>query len=200
MENSQTHRLRNWAALAGLALFLLALDQATKWLVVRNLAVDEAWAPIPALAKIFTITHVQNTGVAFGQLHGLGWLFMAVNVVVFVAVLVYYPRIPAGAWSLRLASGLLIAGDLGNVIDKVRTAVHFVQLTGSLAAALPRVYVTDFMDFKVWPVFNVADMCVVGGVLIVAWALWRMEKTRPVAEPAKRDGKQDLQDFQDLQD
>ena len=46
------------------------------------ITVGEAWAPIPALSKIFTITHVQNTGVAFGRLPGLGWLFMVVNLAV----------------------------------------------------------------------------------------------------------------------
>ncbi len=196
MTNSSPHSLRNWALLAGLALFFLGLDQFTKWLVVRYLAVNQVWAPVPALAKIFTITHVQNTGVSFGQLQGLGWLFMLVNVVVLIAVLVYYPRIPAGARLLRLASGLLIAGDLGNVIDKIRTAIHFTQVTGSLAAALPRVYVTDFLDFKIWPVFNVADMCVVSGVILVALALWRMERKEPAAQPAKSDRQQDLPNYQ----
>jgi signal peptidase II len=72
----------------GLTVFLLALDQGSKLLVTRNLAVGEMWAPVPALSKFFTITHVRNTGVAFGQLSGLGWLFMIVNLVVFVGILV----------------------------------------------------------------------------------------------------------------
>ena len=55
----------------GLTVFLLALDQGSKLLVTRNLAVGEMWAPIPALSKFFTITHVRNTGVALGN--SLGW-------------------------------------------------------------------------------------------------------------------------------
>ncbi len=168
--------------LFGLALALLALDQGTKVLVRQNLAVGESWAPLPALAKIFTITHVRNTGVAFGQLAGLGWLFMIVNFVVLIGILVYYPQIPAGQWPMRVASGLIMAGDLGNVIDRLRTAFLAVQHTGSLWTALPRAYVTDFFDFKVWPVFNVADLCVVSGVVLLGWMLWRMEQAEMAQE------------------
>jgi signal peptidase II len=171
----RSHHLRNWLILAGLALSFLALDRFTKGLVVRNLAVGEAWAPVPALSRFFTVTHVQNTGVAFGQMPGLGWVFMLVNVAVILGILIYYPRIPAAQWPLRLASALIMAGSLGNMTDRLRTAAAAVQEVGSLWNALSRAYVTDFMDFKVWPVFNVADLCVVSGVAIVAWVLWRAE-------------------------
>jgi signal peptidase II len=183
----KTKQLQNWAFLVGATLFLLALDQTTKWLVRQNLAVGEAWAPIPALAKIFTFTHVQNTGVAFGQLAGLGWLFMLVNLAVLVGVIVYYPRIPQGQWPLRLAAALILAGDLGNVIDRLRTAFHIAQYSGNLWTALPQASVTDFFDFKIWPVFNVADFCVVSGVAILAWTLWQAEKRQAVAESEARD-------------
>jgi signal peptidase II len=168
--------------LIGLALCLLALDQGTKWLVRQNLAVGQAWAPVPALSKVFTITHVRNTGVAFGQLAGLGWLFMLVNVAVGIGVFVYYPRIPRGEWLLRVASALILAGALGNVIDRLRTMALVAQTTGNLWTALPRAYVTDFFDFKIWPVFNVADLCVVSGVTIVAWSLWRAEQATVVSK------------------
>ena len=165
-------------------MFFLVLDQGSKWLVRQNLAVGEAWAPIPGLAKIFTFTHVQNTGVAFGQMPGLGWLFMLVNLVVVVGILIYYPRLPAGQRLVRLAFALILAGDLGNVIDRLRTAILASEYTGSLWTALPRAYVTDFVDIKIWPVWNVADMCVVAGVSILAWTLWRAEQTEMANEPA----------------
>ena len=159
------------------ALLLLALDQATKVIVRQNLAVGEAWAPIPALSKIFTITHVQNTGVAFGQMPGLGWLFMLVNLAVVIGILVYYPRLPQGHWLVRLAFAFILAGAPGNVIDRLRTAFLYVSNGGgSLWAALPHAYVTDFMDLKIWPVWNVADLCVVTGVAILAWTMWQAER------------------------
>ena len=177
-----SHRLRNWVLLAALVLLIIALDQGTKWLVRQNLAVGEAWAPIPALSKMFTITHVQNTGVAFGQLPGLGWLFMAVNLVVLVVVLVYYPRISDGNWLLRLALISILSGDLGNIIDRLRTALNIAQDTGSVWTALPRASVTDFFDFRIWPVFNIADMCLVGGIITLAVILWREDRARAVSD------------------
>jgi signal peptidase II len=184
---SNRSRLRDWAFLLGLALLLLALDQGSKWLVRQNLAVGEAWAPIPGLAKIFTFTHVQNTGVAFGQMPGLGWLFMLVNLAVLVGILIYYPRLPAGQWPLRMAFALIMAGSLGNVIDRLRTAILASAYTGSLWTAMPRASVTDFVDIKVWPVWNVADMCVVAGVSILAWTLWRAERAEMANEAVTTD-------------
>lgn len=177
------HRLRDWAVLVGLAAFFYAVDQISKSLVRQNLAIGEQWAPIPALSKVFTFTHVQNTGVAFGQMPGLGWLFMLVNLIVAVGILYYYPRMLAGEWQLRLASGLILAGDFGNITDRLRTALMASDSAGGLWAALPRAYVTDFVDIKIWPVWNVADMCVVAGVAILAWMLWRAESLEAV-EPA----------------
>lgn len=184
---SKRTRLKEWAFLFGMTLFLLALDQVSKWLVRQNLAVGEMWAPIPALSKVFTVTRVQNTGVAFGQMPGLGWLFMLVNLAVFVGVLVFYPRIPAGQWQLRLAAPLILTGALGNWIDRLRTATEISQQTGSFLTALPLASVTDFMDFKIWPVWNVADLCIVSGVAILAWTLWRSETAEVANEPAAPD-------------
>jgi signal peptidase II len=172
--------------LLGLALILLALDQGSKWLVRQNLAVGEAWAPIPALSRFFTFTHVQNTGVSFGQLPGLGWIFMLANFVVVVGILVYYSRIPSGQWLLRIALALILAGALGNVIDRLRTAVLYAERSDTILTALSRAHVTDFFDIKIWPVWNVADMCVVAGTAILAWVMWQAEKqdaaTQAVAE------------------
>jgi signal peptidase II len=162
--------------LFGLTLSLLALDQVSKALVRQNLAFGEMWAPIPALSRFFTFTHVQNTGVAFGQMPGLGWLFLLVNVGVVIGIFVYYSRIPEGQWLPRVASALILTGALGNMIDRVRTTAMAVPITGSIWTALPFAYVTDFVDIKFWPVWNVADMCVVGGVALLAWTLWRDER------------------------
>lgn len=173
--------------LIGPALALVIVDQVSKWLVRQNLAVGEMWAPIPALSKIFTITHVQNTGVSFGQFPGLGWVFMLVNLVVLVGILVYYPRIPAGQWKLRLASVLVLAGALGNWIDRLRTAALYTGQTGSLLTALPQASVTDFMDFKIWPVWNLADLCTVTGVIILALSLWQAERAEMNRESVSND-------------
>jgi signal peptidase II len=181
------NRLRDWTILIGPVLLLVIADQVSKWLVRQNLAVGEMWAPIPALSKIFTVTHVQNTGVSFGQLPGLGWVFMLVNLAVLIGILIFYPRIPAGQWQLRLASALVLAGALGNWIDRLRTAFLYAGQTGSLLTGLPRASVTDFMDFKIWPVWNLADLCTVTGVIILAWMLWQAEKAEANRESVSSD-------------
>jgi signal peptidase II len=117
----------------------------------------------------------------------LGWIFLLVNVSVVIGILVYYTRIPEGQWLLRLASALILAGAVGNMIDRVRTTSMALPITGSIWTALPRAYVTDFVDFKIWPVWNVADMCVVGGVAILAWTLWREERAMMAQEAMTHD-------------
>ena len=104
---------------------------------------------------------------------------MLVPVGVLIAVLFYYPRIPEKEWSLRVAAALILTGGLGNLIDRLRTAYIYAQDTGSLWSALPFVYVTDFFDIKIWPVWNVADMCVVSGTIILGLWLWRSERETP---------------------
>jgi len=182
--SQRSYQIRNWAWLVVGVALILAVDQCTKWLVRENLALYEAWAPIPALARVFTITHVQNTGVAFGQLAGVGWLFMAVNLAVLIGILVYYPRIPAGQWLPRLAAILILAGDLGNVIDRVRTILIVARQTGNLWTALPFASVTDFLDFQIWPVFNVSDLSLVTGIVIVAFLMLQQERARSREEAA----------------
>ena len=63
-----------------------------------------------------------------------------------------------------------------------------IQTDGALMAALRRAYVTDFFDVKIWPVWNVADMCVVSGVAILAWMLWRVENTEADGHPVTDGG------------
>jgi signal peptidase II len=165
-----------WAILAVTVLLVLALDQGTKALVVRNLAANRAWAPFPALERIFTFTHVQNTGIAFGQFQGLGFLFSIVQLLVALAIPVYYAQLPYAPLSMAVALGMVQGGALGNLIDRFRTGLVNFQTSGDLLDSIQRAYVTDFLNFKVWPVFNVADLCVVSGVCILVYLLWRAER------------------------
>jgi signal peptidase II len=139
-----------------MAALVVALDQWTKYLVVSRLALYEAWAPIPALANVFTIHHVTNTGAAFGLFQNGNLVLMIVAIVVSVVILVYYRFVPGGQWLVRLSLGLQWGGALGNLVDRVRV--------GS---------VVDFLNFQIWPVFNVADMSIIGGVMLLALLLLR---------------------------
>lgn len=146
---------RGWWILPVVTTLLLALDQFTKWLVVSSLALYEAWMPIPALARIFVIRYVTNTGVAFGLFQNGSVVFVVVSFIVSAIILYYYFKLPDGKWPVRLSLSLQLAGAVGNLIDRLRLG-----------------YVVDFLDFHFWPVFNVADTCIVCGVILLAIILW----------------------------
>lgn len=141
------------------ALAALTVDQWTKYLVVSNLELYESWAPLPALANLFTIHHVTNTGAAFGLFQNGSLVFAVVAIVVSVVIVLYYRHLPDGEWLVRLSLGLQLAGALGNLIDRVRVG-----------------HVIDFLDFQVWPVFNLADASIVCGVILLAYLLLREER------------------------
>lgn len=127
----------------------LAADLYTKHLTLRYLQVGEF---IPM--GIFDIRHVHNTGAAFGMLAKSNVLFVSVAVVVLVGLLVNLPRIRRAETLTVVALGLIAGGTLGNLIDRLRFG-----------------YVVDFIDFRWWPVFNVADSCICVGVAILIWKL-----------------------------
>jgi signal peptidase II len=148
-----------WWVLPFVAVVALALDQWTKYLVVSNLALYESWAPFPPLADVFTIHYVSNTGAAFGLFQNGSLVFAIVAIVVSVVIVMYYRHLPDGQWLVRLSLGLQLAGALGNLIDRVRVG-----------------QVIDFLDFQVWPVFNLADASIVCGVILLAYLLLREER------------------------
>ncbi len=139
-----------------LAIATLALDQLTKWLIANSLEIGQSFAPIPALSNLFAITHVTNTGVAFGLFKEAGTFFIFVAVVVITVIVSYLRKLPKDQWLVRIALGLQLGGAFGNLVDRLRLG-----------------YVVDFIDFKFWPVFNVADSAIVIGVVLLAVAMWR---------------------------
>jgi signal peptidase II len=158
-----------WTALAAIALASIAADQLTKYLVTSRLALDDGVHVVGP----FWIHHVQNSGIAFG-------LFASATVVVILAtgiavswMLVFFARSGARHPILPVALGLVIGGSMSNLLDRVRLG-----------------YVTDFLDFRYWPAFNLADSFIVIGVLVLLGALMHAEReprrTRPVRDAAAR--------------
>jgi len=143
-----------WVLFLGVAALIFLVDQASKYLILRNLSLGEAWNPIPFLRPFVTLTHVTNTGAAFGMFRDQGTLFAIVAILVVVGIVVFYRYLPTNQVWLRVSLGLQLGGALGNLLDRVRL--------GS---------VVDFIDFKIWPVFNLADTAIVCGVAILAFYL-----------------------------
>jgi signal peptidase II len=155
-----------WSLLAGAGV-VVAVDQWTKHLVRTNLAFGEVWgAPIPII-PFFRIVHWRNTGAAFGLFPDGGLVFTIVAGLVTVAILYYFPRIPAGHALLRAALTLQLGGAIGNLIDRI--------LRGP---------VTDFLSVGEFPVFNVADACISTGVALLLLTMWLEDRQTPEQEGA----------------
>jgi len=138
------------------AILTLVADRISKWVVMANLRPGESWNPVAGLERYVSLTYVTNTGAAFGLFPDYGTIFMIIAVVVIVAIVIYYHRLPGDRWLVQISLGLQLAGALGNLLDRLRYG-----------------HVIDFIDFKIWPVFNLADSSIFVGVVILAFYLLR---------------------------
>lgn len=137
------------------ALLVLAADQLSKTWLRSNLATGES---LPETG-LFRLTHVQNTGAAFGlfqdQTFPLTIVAIVGIVVLLLFALLFSRRFPFLASRLgKLALGLVLGGTVGNLADRLNLG-----------------YVTDFIDIGIWPAFNVADSAIVVGVILFAYSL-----------------------------
>lgn len=148
--------------LAVLATVVVVVDQLTKLAVVRSLEIGESRR---VLDGVLWITHVRNTGAAFGVLRGMsGLLALAaiLGVVVFAGIIVRRPPPLVG-----VGAALIAGGAFGNLLDRAFRPWPFA---GS---------VVDFFDLRYWPAFNVADAAItVGAVTIVLSGFLREERGR----------------------
>jgi signal peptidase II len=144
-----------WPLLFGVALFVVALDQLTKWWAVETLdtrTIDVVWT----LRLRLTL----NTGSAFSLANGRGPLISLLAIVI-VAVLLRSGR-HATRPGTAIAIGMVLGGAIGNLLDR-----GFRPGTGFLGGG-----VVDFIDFQWWPVFNVADSAIVLGAIALFASSW----------------------------
>lgn len=129
---------------------LIAIDQWVKWWITSNLALGETQSIIPG---VLSLNHIRNTGAAWSMLEGKMWFFTVVTIVAVVAIiyLMIKNRQTASRWFMT-GLALILAGAIGNFIDRVRLG-YVVDM-----------FQTDFMNF---PIFNVADISLVCGVICI---------------------------------
>jgi signal peptidase II len=142
-----SRQFRRGAPFFLVAAIVFAFDQLTKEIIRDGLAIGESW---PSDGWLIKITHVTNTGAAFGILQDQG-LFLTITAVIAIGAIVFYylyPPLEHGV--LRIAMGLLLGGAAGNLIDRLRLG-----------------HVTDFIDFPRYPEFNVADSSIVIGLVVI---------------------------------
>jgi len=139
-----------------LALLVLVADQLTKVWVIQSFSLGESIQLLP----VFNFTYARNYGAAFSFLGDAGgwqrWLFTLIAVVVSVVLSVWLARLQRPQWKLSLALVLIVAGAIGNLIDR--------SLYG---------YVVDFLHvyYQDWhyPVFNIADCAITIGAALLIW-------------------------------
>jgi signal peptidase II len=139
-----------WLALAAVVAAAVAADQLTKQLVSSQLALGDEIK----VAGPFSIHHVQNSGIAFGLFASATPLVTALTAFAVGWMLVFFARAGARHPVLPIALGLLIGGSASNLVDRIRLG-----------------HVTDFLDLRFWPAFNLADTFIVVGVAILLAAL-----------------------------
>lgn len=164
--------MKRWIQVVLVIAGVLLLDQLSKQIVTNELELYETYQPIPALSDFFQITRTYNMGAAFGFLPEAGDLFLIIAVVVVLALLYFYPRIPDAGHITRLATGMVVGGALGNAVDRIRYE-----------------HVVDFIHYRIPDVVsnvsNLADHAIVFGVILIfidSFRLERMQKQQPSEE------------------
>jgi len=141
----------------GVAAIVVAIDQVTKAWAVASLRGSE---PREILGTWLRLTYVENTGAAFSLGAGFTWIFTAIAVVVIVVIVRTASRLGSLGWAIAL--GGLLGGALGNLIDRL-----------TREPGIGRGYVVDFIAIPHWPVFNVADMSIVGSAILMVVLAFR---------------------------
>lgn len=149
--------MRAWLVAAA----VLAADQLTKAIVRAQIPLGRS---IPILDGYLSLTHVRNSGAAFGLMPEARPLFIAASVL--ISVILGYVLVAGRVHhsTTRVAMGLVLGGSVGNLVERVG----------------PVGRVTDWLDPHIWPVFNVADSAIVIGAIVLAFIVVFGVGTRPV--------------------
>ena len=150
-------RAQQWLGLSAIALAALGGDQLTKHLVAGHLTLDAE----RHVAGPLSIHHVQNSGIAFGLFASATPIVTALTAIAVGWMLLFFARSGARHPILPVALGLLIGGSASNLVDRIRLG-----------------HVTDFIDLRFWPAFNLADSFIVLGVLVLLAALLLPQRAR----------------------
>ena len=149
---------RQWIGLGAVALAAIAADQLTKLIVSSTLELGDEVEVVGPLS----IHHVQNSGIAFGLFSTATSMVIALTAIAVTWMVVFFARSGGRHPILPVALGLLLGGSLSNLIDRIRLG-----------------HVTDFLDFRFWPAFNLADIFIVAGVAVLIGALLLADREPP---------------------
>lgn len=137
----------------GIGILVFVIDQLVKHLVVSTMHLGQSF---PVIKGIFHITYVLNPGAAFGMLEHQRWFFIVVALAAVLLGVFFYKRLQQESILIRSGAGLLLGGAVGNLADRIQSGL-----------------VVDFLDFRVWPVFNIADIAICAGAGILIYDIWQ---------------------------
>jgi signal peptidase II len=158
---------RSWLAVT--AASVVVADQVTKAVVLATL--DDGRS-VRVIDGVLHWTLQRNPGAAFGIFRRAPALFTIVAILIATAIIVASPKVRDRVNAVAL--GLVLGGALGNLVDRL------VRAPGPF-----RGRVIDFIDFRVWPTFNLADSAVVVGAILLAIASFRSDRKRSPADPSR---------------
>ncbi len=153
------------------AMAALALDQVSKSWIVAHMTLGESRELTSWLTPVVSLTYITNTGVVFGLFQGMSDFFSVVAIIAVGLIFLYYRHLPKEPKLLHVALGLQLGGALGNLVDRLArgAVVDFIDL--------------NFWPLHHWPIFNLADTCIVTGVVILLFIiLTDREKPDPAPE------------------
>ncbi len=133
--------------------FVLSLDQISKFIITKNLSLYQS---IPIIKGFFHFTLIYNRGAAFGILKNQIFFFIIISIVAIVLIssILFNNQRHKRLSSYTISLGLILAGAAGNFLDRVFFG-----------------YVIDFLDFRIWPVFNIADSAITVGAVLLVWCI-----------------------------
>ena len=129
---------------------VLFLDQLTKFLAARSLQLN---TPLVLIKNFLNLSLVHNRGAAFGILKNQLFVFVIISLLA-IALILYHLKDKKKSRLSSISLSLILGGAVGNLIDRLRFG-----------------FVIDFLDFRVWPVFNIADSAITIGVILLSWEL-----------------------------
>ena len=144
---------KKYLIIFSIAFFIVFLDQLTKLFIKQNFQLNQS---IPIVKNVLHLTYVTNTGSAFGLFKGLNLIFISFSIIVIIAILYNLKNIKENEKDLQFSVGLLLGGTIGNFVDRIAHG-----------------YVIDFIDFRIWPVFNIADGAVTISIILLIILLWK---------------------------
>lgn len=144
---------KKYLVVFSIALTAVILDQIAKFLIKTNFELNQTF---PILKNIFHLTYITNYGAGFGILQQQKWILVFISLIVIGFIFYYLDKIKEKQLFLQVIAGFVLGGTIGNLIDRISFG-----------------YVVDFLDFRIWPIFNFADSFVTIGVIGLIVYFWK---------------------------